>query len=112
MILFLIETVYKIIKGKIMKKILLPLFLITTSMGVTPLNAYCTRNRSDETITMFIYPSKKKSQIAPLFHKKAEYVLRPGASACRNWKDVDKNNRNKEWYWVAHKGGKKIRTVW
>jgi len=32
-------------------------------------------------------------------------VLKPGGSSrCRNWKDIDKKNRTKEWYWVAHKG--------
>jgi len=102
----------KIFKGKLMKKILLPLLFIATSMGITRLSAYCFFNKSNETITVLIYPSKKKSQIAPLFHKKAGYVLKPGRRGCWGWKDIDRKNRNKEWYWVAYKGGKKIRTVW
>jgi len=42
-----------------MKKILLLLFLIAATMGVTKLSAYCFYNRSkDEKVTIVVYPSK------------------------------------------------------
>ena len=43
-------------------------------------------------------------------------MLKPGGRGCWNWKEIakskDPNKRTKEWYWVAYKGGKKIRTIW
>jgi len=97
-----------------MKKVLLPLFLISASMGIIRLNAYCFYNHSnDETITVMLYTSKGKSEIAPIFNRKAHYVLSPkGNKACRNWRSVDKKDRKKEWYWEAFKGGKKVRFIW
>ena len=85
-----------------MKKILLSLFLIVASMQVSNLSAYCTYNRSkNEKIIMKIYPSKSKSEISPLFNRKARHVLKPGGEGCWNWKKIDPKNRKKEWYWVA-----------
>ena len=96
-----------------MKKIILSLFLIATSMTISRLSAYCIYNHSkDETISIFIYPSKAKSNIAPLFHKKSSYVLKPnGSPGCWNWKEIG-GSRNKQWYFKAYKGGKKLRTIW
>ena len=94
-----------------MKKILLPLSLIATSMGITKLSAYCVYNYSnEEKINLQIYSSKKKSEIGGLFNRKANYDLSPrGGKRCRNWKDFDKNNRKKQWYCVAFKGNWKLR---
>jgi len=41
-----------------MKKILLPLFLIATSMGITRLSAYCVYNYFNEKIYIDIYSKK------------------------------------------------------
>jgi len=87
-----------------MKKILLPLFLIATSMGTIRLSAYCFYNWSKSTpITVVIHANKIESQY---FHiiavSKAFYKLSPGGGkACRNWKNIDKTDRKKEWYWHA-----------
>jgi len=97
-----------------MKKILIPLFLIVTSMGIMKLSAYCVYNYSnDEKITIKIYPSKETSGVGSLAFRKANHVLSPkGDKACLNWKEIDSNNRKKELYWIAYKGGKQLRAIW
>jgi len=96
-----------------MKKILLPLLLITASMGTVRLNAYCFYNHSDsETITIRVHSSKKDATIGSVFLKKAQHKLNPGEKACWNWKSIDKNNRTKLWYWIAYKGDFPVRTPW
>jgi len=91
-----------------MKKILLPLFLLTTSMGITKLSAYCFYNRADGgRITFKIYTN------SALTFKKNTHTLRPkGNRACWNWKEIDEHNRRKEWFWVATKGGNSIVDRW
>jgi len=93
-----------------MKKILLLLFFIATNMETIQLNAYCFYNYSkDKTITIYTYPSKKKSQKSAFYYKKAQHELKPGGSKrCRNWKTIDKKDRKKTWYWVAYEGGQKF----
>ena len=94
-----------------MKKILLSLFLIVTSIEVSKLNAYCVYNRSQtDKLEIQIFPSKKASQNAPLFGIKARHKLKPnGGKACWNWKKIDPKNRKKVWYWVAYKRQPKFR---
>ena len=99
-----------------MKKILLSLFLIVTSMQVSKLSAYCVYNHSnDETIVIYVYPSKDASKKAALFKRKAKHELPPKyGKRCWNWKEISKN-RKKEWYWVAYKGRGQwynMRTMW
>ena len=95
-----------------MKKTLLSLFLITISMGIIKLNAYCFYNWSNkETITVFIYKSLLESRGLPKLTKKASYVLSPkGGKRCWNWKSIG-GKRTKLWWWIAFKGGKKVRTL-
>ena len=88
-----------------MKKILLSLFLIATSMGTARLSAYCIYNwSSDRSITIKLYAVAKN----PVTNKKkygrqATYKLKPnGGYACRHWTDIDKNNRKKQWGWEAY----------
>jgi len=92
-----------------MKKVLLLLFFIATNMETLRLDAYCFYNHSDnQTITIHTYKSKRWSKFAPNVNSEAIYELKPGSSKrCRNWKDIDKKNRTKEWYWTAYKGDKK-----
>ena len=92
-----------------MKKILLPLFLIATAVGTVRLSAYCVYNwSSKERIIIQIYSGIAGFELASDFNRRANYVLSPGGGkACWNWKDIDKNNRKKEWYWVAYDPGRK-----
>jgi len=89
-----------------MKKILLFLFFTAASMGITQLSAYCFYNHSKtKKITIRTFSITKKGNLIP----KATYKLRPGGSSrCRNWKDIDKKNRKKEWYWKAYSGFKAV----
>lgn len=102
-----------------MKKVLLLLLLITTIMKITKLSAYCFHNWSnEETISIQIYESKlsfifyKQEMLNPLFpsvNLKAHHLLQPkGGIGCWNWKSIDKNNRKKEYYWVAYKGNTQL----
>ena len=87
-----------------MQKILLFLSFVIASMGMVRLNAYCFHNRSDnQKITVHTYSSKIKSKISPLFLKTDKELLPKGGKTCWNWKDIDKKNRKKEWYWIAFK---------
>ncbi len=91
-----------------MKKILLILFTIASSMGVRQLNAYCFYNYSNDpksgngptSIIVEIYESKKASLLGT-YTTKAAYKLAPGQKRCWNWKEIDPKNRKKEWYWKA-----------
>lgn len=88
-----------------MKKILSLLFLISTSMGVTRLSAYCIYNRSkNETIRMDIYPKKPPIRGMRLTMKSERYI-KPGGKTCWNWAEIakskDPKKRQKEWYWIA-----------
>ena len=87
-----------------MKKILLPLFLIATSMGITKLSAYCVYNWSNKKeISVLIYKNPSKSKSNYKSDAEAAYVLSPkGGKGCWHWKSIDKNNRKKLWYWVAY----------
>ena len=89
-----------------MKKVLLSLFFIATSMGITKLSAYCTYNWSkNDTITIFIY--SKRGPIGVLFTQKTRHVLKPGGKpGCWNWKEIDKKNKNKQWFFRAYKGNR------
>jgi len=80
-----------------MKKILLPLFFIATSMGVTKLSAYCVYNRSKQKI----YISTYKKWPGMFTRTQGYHPLKPDSKKCWNWKKIDKKNRKKEWYWVA-----------
>ena len=88
-----------------MKKILLSLFLITTSMETIQLSAYCVYNWSNnEPITIKIYKAAENPVTnSKTYGIKATYKLQPrGGKRCRNWKDIDKNNRKKQWAWKAY----------
>jgi len=86
-----------------MKKILLSLFLIATSMETVQLSAYCFYNHSkDQTITILIFPKTSFLQVLTDKH-----VLSPGDKGCWNWKKIDKN-RETEWRWKAKKGSSKF----
>lgn len=100
-----------------MKKILLALFLVFASMGVTRLSAYCFYNRSKnpkDVITVFIY--SKKGLFGVLGTQKTRHVLKPNPNPeeskdrkCWNWKEIAKKyggNKNKEWFFRAYKGKK------
>jgi len=106
-----------------MKKILLLLFFIATSTGITRLSAYCFYNYSkDKTITIYVFKTKTDKTLSIVGHaslialnpmtalipgyfgSKAKYVLKPGSKRCRNWKNIDKKNQKRQWYWVAFKG--------
>jgi len=94
------------------KKILLPLFFIATSIGITQLSAYCFYNNSkDKTISLFVFSKKLALKHGGFLAKRALYNIKPGQKYCRNWKDIDKKNRAKEWYWVAYKGSSKGRII-
>ena len=86
-----------------MKKILLPLFLIATSMGVTRLSAYCFYNKSKQKIYVTIFSKKPIAFFTPGREKSSKKV-NPGRRTCWNWKEIAKKyggNRTKLWYWVA-----------
>jgi len=93
-----------------MKKILLPLFLISASMVTIKIGAYCAYNHSnDEPITIKVFSIKKDKKLFP----RATYRLQPkGDKVCRNWKSIDKNNRKKEWFWRAYNGDKRTINIW
>ena len=80
-----------------MKKILLPLFLIATSMTIIRLSAYCTYNKSNEKIYINIY----KKRPGMFTRTQAYHTLNPGGKKCWNWKEIDKKNRKREYYWIA-----------
>jgi len=83
-----------------MKKILISLFLIAASMGITQLSAYCVYNWSkDKSITIKIL-AVKNGETRGI---KASHDLPPsGGKRCWNWKEIDKNNREKQWAWKAY----------
>ena len=87
-----------------MKKILLPLFLIATSMKTTRLSAYCFYNYSkNKTIYVYTYESKQPLRPKTLSPYKARHELSPkDGKGCWNWKSIDKNDQKKLWYWVAY----------
>jgi len=101
-------------KRKKMKKILLLLLLIAASVRIIRLSAYCTYNYSnDGSITIQIYANKEYSKESPYAHREAKHVLSPkNGKSCWNWQSIDPNNRKKEWYWVAFKGGTQLREKW
>ncbi len=77
-----------------MKKIILSLFLIATSMTISRLSAYCISNKSKETINIKVYSSAAK-QVEKTNHK-----ITPGNKECLSWKKLA-SDRKKEFYWVA-----------
>ena len=95
-----------------MKKILLSLFLIATSMETARLSAYCVYNWSEnEKITIVVFPSKLEWYHPFSIHSEAVHRLEPGGSRrCKNWKTIDKKNRKRKWYWIAYKGTKRIKS--
>ena len=70
-------------------------------MTTTRLSAYCFHNWSkNENIIIQIYADKTAKWAG---FDKATYKLSPkGGKSCRNWKIIDKNNRKKQWRWVAY----------
>ena len=84
-------------KGETMKKIILSLFLIATSMGVTRLSAYCVYNYSNEKIYVNIY----KKWPGMFSRTQAYYELKPDGKKCWNWREIDRKNRKREYYWIA-----------
>jgi len=95
-----------------MKKVLLFLLFITASMGMIRLSAYCFYNWSeDEKMTIMVFPSKLEWYHPFGFYAEAKHRLEPGGSkGCWNWKEIDKKNRKKQWYWIAYKGTKLIKS--
>ncbi|HEB41627.1 MAG TPA: hypothetical protein ENI08_01235 [Candidatus Dependentiae bacterium] len=86
-----------------MKKILLLLFLIVTSMTIIRLSAYCVYNKSNQEIYITIY--SKKPQLLSPGREKSYKKLKPDSRTCWHWRDIDRKNREKEWYWVASSKG-------
>ena len=79
-------------------------------MEIPQLNAYCVFNYSDKPITIEIYKAAENPVIdKSMLSRQATYNLQPGDRRCRDWKNIDKNNRKKQWGWKAYtRSGSKL----
>ena len=96
-----------------MKKILATALLVT-SIGINQLNAYCIYNRSkNDNFRIAIFSKRPKwlshGKLSTRNHE-AEYNIKPGKKACRNWKNMG-GKRTKLWWWVMLSNKKRILPV-